>query len=146
MATIEKMVDLKTKDSSGNTYELHPKTKIVGVEGLQEIIDELYEQLTAPRFDTPYASTSTDGVNYTVSVPGIDSLVIGYSFVMVPDKTSTSINTTLNVNGLGAKRLRLKGGGYTATTVSPSAANWMAADKPVRVTYDGLWWVADLYQ
>lgn len=146
MATIEKMVDLKTKDSSGNTYELHPKTKIVGVEGLQEIIDELYEQLAGPRFDTPYASTSADGVNYTVSVPGINSLVIGYSFVMVPDTTSTVVNTWLKVNGLESKRLRIKGGGYTSTTVAPSAANWLAANKPVRVTYDGLWWVADLYQ
>lgn len=146
MATIEKMVDLKTKDSSGNTYELHPKTKIVGVEGLQDILDELYVQLTSPRFDTPYACTSTDGVTYTVDVPGMDSLVIGYSFVMVPDMTSTSINTWLKVNGLDSKRLRIKGGGYTSTTVAPSAANWLATNKPVRVTYDGLWWVADLYQ
>lgn len=143
MATIEEKATLKRKDSSGNLHLMHPATTVGNVIGLQEIIDELR---ALQRFDTPFASTSTDGVAYSISVPGIDSLVIGYSFVMVPDTTTTSINTTLNVNGLGAKRLRLKGGGYTATTVSPSAANWMAANKPVRVTYDGLWWVADLYQ
>lgn len=146
MATIEKMVDLKRKDSSGNTYVLRPNTKITGVDGLQDIIDELYERLTGPRFDTPFATTSSDGVTYVVTVPGIESMVVGYSFVMVPNMTSTDINTWLNVNGLGAKRLRIKGGGYTSTTVAPSAANWLAANKPVRVTYDGLWWVADLYQ
>lgn len=143
MATIEKVGELKTKDASGNLYCLHPITKIAGVEGLQEIIDEL---VAAMRFDTPFSSTSTDGVTYTVSVPGIESLVVGYSFMMVPTMTSTSVNTTLNVNGLGAKKLRIKGGGYTSTTVAPSAASWLVANKPVRVTYDGLWWVADLYQ
>lgn len=146
MATIEKLADLKRKDKSGNMYILRPTTKIAGVDGLQEIIEELYEQLTAPRFDIPFASTSADGVTYTVTVPGIESFVVGYSFVIVPDTTSTSVNTWLNVNGLGAKRLRIKGGGYTGTTVAPSATNWLAANKPVRVTYDGLWWVADLYQ
>lgn len=143
MATIEKIASLKTKDSSGNLYHLRPTTKIAAVEGLQEIIDEL---IAAQRFDAPFASTSADGVAYTVSVPGIESLVVGYSFMMVPDTTSTSTSTTLNVNDLGAKKLRIKGGGYTSTTVAPSAASWLVANKPVRVTYDGLWWVADLYQ
>lgn len=32
------------------------------------------------------------------------------------------------------------------TKNTPGAANWLAPNKPVRVTYDGLWWVADLYQ
>lgn len=111
-------------------------------DGLQEVIDELR---ASQRFDVPFASTSTDGVTYTVTVPGIESLVVGYSFVMVPDTISTNINTWLNVNNLGAKRLRIKGGGHTGLTVSPSEANWLAPNKPVRVTYDGLWWVADLY-
>lgn len=146
MAIIEKLADLKRKDKSGNIYIFRPKTKIAGVDGLQDVIDELYERLTSPRFDTPFASTSTDGVNYTVTVPGMDSLTVGYSFVMVPDRISADVNTWLNVNSLGNKRLRIKGGGHTGLTVAPTAANWLAPNKPVRVTYDGLWWVADLYQ
>ncbi len=142
MAIIEKLVNLKRKDSSGNLYILRPFTKISGVDGLQEVIDELR---ASQRFDVPFASTSTDGVTYTVTVPGIESLVVGYSFVMVPDTISTNINIWLNVNDLGAKRLRIKGTGHTGLTVSPSEANWLAPNKPVRVTYDGLWWVADLY-
>lgn len=128
MAIIEKLVNLKRKDSSGNLYILRPFTKIAGVDGLQEVIDELR---ASQRFD--------------VTVPGIESLVVGYSFVMVPDRISTDINTWLNVNNLGAKRLRIKGGGHTGLTVAPTEANWLAPNKPVRVTYDGLWWVADLY-
>lgn len=143
MAIIEKLVDLKRKDKSGNIYILRPKTKVASVVGLQEIIDELR---ATQKFDTPFESTSADGVNYTVTVPGMDSLTIGYSFVMVPDRISTDVNTWLNVNGLGNKRLRIKGGGHTGLTVAPTAANWLAPNKPVRVTYDGLWWVADLYQ
>ena len=142
MAIIEKLMNLKRKDSSGNLYILRPFTKIAAVDGLQEVIDELR---AAQKFDSPFAASSTDGVTYSVTVPGMDALVIGYSFVMVPNITSTATNTWLNVNSLGAKRLRLKGGGYTSVTVAPSAENWLAANKPIRVTYDGLWWVADLY-
>ena len=48
--------------------------------------------------------------------------------------------------GLGNKRLGIKGGGHTGLTVASTADNWLAPNKPIRVTYDGFWWVADLYQ
>lgn len=98
---------------------------------------------TAQQLDKPITATSTDGVAYVATVPGA-SLTIGHSFIIVPNMTSTSINTTLDVNGTGAKRLRIRSAGYTATTVSPPADNWLGINKPVRVTYDGLWWVAEI--
>lgn len=96
------------------------------------------------KLDTPITASSSDGVAYTATVPGITALTAGYSFVMVPNKQSTSQSCTLNVNSLGAKTLRIRGTGYTSTTSAPPATNWMAANKPVRVTYDGMWWIADI--
>ena len=96
------------------------------------------------KLDVPVTATSNDGIAYAATVPGLTALTAGFSFIMVPDRISTSTNTTLNVNGLGAKNLRIRSTGYTSTTVSPSAANWLGNGKPVRVTYDGMWWVADV--
>lgn len=98
----------------------------------------------AQKLDTPVAATSTNGIAYTATVPGITALTAGQSFIMVPDRISTSVNTTLNVNNLGVKNLRIRSTGYTATTVAPSATNWLASGKPIRVTYDGVFWVADV--
>lgn len=121
MATNEYIGKLTYVDNSGDTNVLYPMSAAgIGI-----------------------SAESTDGVAYTATVPGIDSLTVGHSFVMVPSVVSTSQNCTLNVNGLGAKALRIRSTGYTATTVSPPAANWLANGKPVRVTYEGTFWVAD---
>lgn len=113
---------LKYVDDSGNVTPMYPTTILA----------------------TAVTATSTDGVAYTATVAGISALTAGLSFTFVPSTVSTSATCTLNVNGLGAKTLRLRSAGYTATTIAPPAANWMASGKPVRVTYDGLWWVCDL--
>ena len=96
------------------------------------------------KLDLPISASSTDGVTYAATVPGITSLTAGQSFIMVPGRQSTSMTCTLNVNNLGAKTLRIRGTGYTNTTAAPSATNWLAAATPIRVTYDGTWWVADV--
>lgn len=93
---------------------------------------------------TYFAASSSDGATYTATVSGV-TLTAGHSFIMVPNYTSTTTTPTLNVNSLGAKNLRIRGGDYTGLTAVPANANWLASGKPVRVTYDGLFWVADLY-
>lgn len=115
-----------------------PITSAENVDGLDELIDE------AKIIGTAVPATSTDGIAYSATVPGIIELTAGISFVMVPNKLSTSRNTTLNVNNLGAKNLRVRVSGYTATTSSPVTTNWLSSNKPVRVTYDGMWWVAEI--
>lgn len=174
MATIEKSGLLKYKDKAGNLYIMKPITAADNIEGLDGLLagkensgeaakaltnakaytDQKVAAIPTPdvsgqvkegqKLDTPVAATSSDGVAYVATVPGIDALTAGYSFIMVPNTISTSISTTLNVNNLGAKNLRIRSTGYTSTTVSPSAANWLGNGKPVRVTYDGTWWVADV--
>lgn len=174
MAVIEKSGLMKYKDKAGNLYLILPITNMDNVDGLEEALaaketsgaaaqalidakaytDQQIDAIPAPdvsdqisngqKLDIPVTATSSDGVAYTATVPGLTALTAGFSFIMVPDKISSSTNTTLNVNGLGAKNLRIRSTGYTSTTVSPSAANWLGNGKPVRVTYDGMWWVADV--
>lgn len=96
------------------------------------------------KLDLPISASSTDGVAYTATVPGITALTAGQSFIMVPERQSTDMLCTLNVNSLGAKRILIRGTGHTNTTAVPFATNWLAAAKPVRVTYNGGRWVADV--
>ena len=174
MAVIEKSALMKYKDKAGNLYLMLPITNMDNVDGLDEALagkensgaaaqaltdakaytDEQIAAIPTPdvsaqlanaqKLDLPIAGSSKNGVDYTATVDGITSLTAGFSFIMVPNYTSTSTTAKLNVNGLGAKNLRLRAGGSTTTTVAPSSSNWLTSGKPVRVTYDGLWWVCDL--
>ena len=63
---------------------------------------------------------------------------------MVPHTASTSSSATLNVNSLGAKMIRRGVSINTSTTVAPDNSSWLAANKPIQVTYNGLHWIADL--
>ncbi len=90
-------------------------------------------------------TTSGTGAAYTADVNGVTSLKAGVNFVMVPHTVSTQRNPTLNVNGLGAKLLKMRLSSYTSATTSFKAANSLAANKPVHVMYDGVQWVVDGY-
>ena len=86
-------------------------------------------------------TTAGDGAAYTATVSSITSLTIGASFIMNPHTASTSTTATLNVNGLGAKTLRRSITSNNATTVVPSTADWLYANYPVSVMYNGTYWV-----
>lgn len=88
-------------------------------------------------------TTGGSGAAYTATVDGITALTAGASFIMVPHVASTVTNPTLNVNGLGAKNLRRRISNSTYSTVAGSIANWLGAGKPIRVTFDGNFWIVD---
>ena len=88
-------------------------------------------------------TTAGTGAAYTATVDGITALTAGVAFIMIPHVVSTVVNPTLNVNGLGAKNLRRRVSNSTVTTTTGSAANWLGANKPIRVIYDGSFWIAD---
>lgn len=138
MPVVEKNGLMKYKDKAGNLYILYPVTNADNIDGLDEMIDE------AKKLGTAVAATSTDGVAYSATVPGITALTAGDSFIMIPNTISTSRSTTLNVNNLGAKYLRVRVSGYSGTTSAAQTTNWLAPNVPVRVTYEGKWWVADV--
>lgn len=89
-------------------------------------------------------TTEGDGAAYTATVDGITELVAGIYFMMIPHTTSTTVLPSLNVNGLGAKKIRRRVSNSTVTTVASVTANWLYANKPVMMTFDGTYWVADI--
>ena len=108
-------------------------------------------------------ASSTDGVAYTATVDGITSLYTGLTITIIPNLQSTSRTPTLNVNGLGAKRMVMPiNGSNTSSTTQPPvvynddttedelnskiavASKWLTANKPVTVRYDGTYWKTDI--
>lgn len=89
-------------------------------------------------------TTAGTGAAYTATVGSITFLEKGMSFIMIPHTASTSQTATLNVNSLGAKTLRRPLSGSNSATTAPDTTNWLTANKPIRVTYDGTYWVVDM--
>ena len=88
--------------------------------------------------------TAGSGDAYTATVSNIKSLTAGASFIMIPHTASTSLTATLNVNSLGAKTIRRGVSIGTSATVAGYSASWLASGKPIQMTYNGSYWVADL--
>ena len=104
------------------------------------------ENINAPSpADAVYTVTasSTDGVTYTAAVPGITSLTAGASFIMVPNKTSSSQEPTLNVNGLGAKKIRRRLNNLVTVTSKGYSNTWISVNKPFSLIYDGTYWIVE---
>lgn len=89
-------------------------------------------------------TTAGNGADYTATVPGITALKAGLTLTIIPHTVSTDVLPTLNVNGLGAKQIRRRVSNSTVTTVASAQENWLGANRPIRVTYDGTFWIADL--
>ena len=93
----------------------------------------------------PVVNTSGTGAAYTATVPGVTELTNGLTFILIPHVTSTTTQPTLNVNGLGAKKLvrypSVQNGtdGYNGG----SSAGWFYIKCPIIVSYTttGQLWV-----
>lgn len=161
MAVYEENALLTKVDEAGNKSLIFPITKLDNVDGAEDLLhydtaQELTEdQQTQARsnigaaaadhehpFDTGIVSEG-DGKAYTATVEGITALTAGLSFILIPHTVSTATVPTLNVNGLGAKNIRRRVSNSTVTTVAASSANWLASKKPIRMTYDGSFWIAE---
>lgn len=93
-------------------------------------------------FSNNGVSTSGSGSAYTATVSGF-SLATGKSIVMIPNVTSTTTTPTLNVSDTGAKNIRMRLSSSTSSTIPLIRANFLTQYKPVKVTYDGTYWVID---
>lgn len=152
MSVIDTSGLMKFKDKDGNVYILHPVTKKDNVVGL-EYIDEHVNDNSNPHATTSDqvgaisrngVLTTGSGSEYKVSIDGITELKTGISFVMIPHTDSTTSTPKLNLNGLGAKYIRRRTSSSSGTTSSDSSIDWLSANKPVLVSYDGNFWIADL--
>jgi hypothetical protein len=85
-------------------------------------------------------ATSTNGVAYTATVPYLTELYNGLEITIIPSLSSTATNPTLNVNGFGAKSIKLPLSTNTTATVTPGTANFFVKDKAVKLMFDGSVW------
>lgn len=83
------------------------------------------------------AAISTDGGTYTSTVDGITELYNGLEITIIPNMTSTKAAVQFNLNGLGAKNLRLKIDGYNNGNSGTMAAfaGWLGQDCPLTIRY-----------
>ena len=114
------------------------------MDGTQDISEAVNELIDEAKIVGKGVITAGSSTAYTATVPGITALELGLSFIMIPHITSTTTDPTLNVNNLGAKSLRIRVSGSSSTTTSASTADWLVVNKPIRVTYDGMFWVAEM--
>ena len=105
-------------------------------EGHTHTLDEVGET-AEKKVSRIVAATSNDGISYTATVDGITELYNGMEITIIPNMTSTSKQTTLNINGLGAKSLRVSIGGYNFGNSGTIAAldSWLGENCPVTIQY-----------
>lgn len=92
---------------------------------------------------TPVVTTG-DGAEYAVTLDGVTELYNGLQFIMLPHTNSTTTSVKLNVNGLGAKLIRQRLTSNTSIGVVGATDNWIVANKPVTVTYNGTAWMVEI--
>lgn len=85
-------------------------------------------------------ASSTDGVEYVATVTGITELYVGLELTIIPDKTSTSTDVTLNVNNLGAKNIKQPLSFNTTATTTPKLDSFFVINTPIKLCYDGARW------
>lgn len=81
-------------------------------------------------------AASADGAAYTATVENVTELQNGQMLVIVPAITSTTTAITLDVNGLGAKPVRVPLSTNTAIMTQPESASFFVAGRPVLLQYD----------
>lgn len=87
-----------------------------------------------------FVEATGDGTAYKATVTGYE-LEQGLTLVLIPDKTNTNSNPTLNLNNTGAVEIRARVTDSTSSTVALRAGQ-IAAGKPVVCLYDGMYWIA----
>jgi len=91
---------------------------------------------------SPIVTTAGTGAAYTATVDGITALTAGVNFIMKPHTVSTSTQPTLDVNGLGAKKILRRTTAVASGSQTGASAGWLLANYPFRVVYDGTVWIA----
>ena len=81
-------------------------------------------------------ATSDDGVAYSATVPGVNELYAGLEVTIIPNVASATTAPTLNVNGLGAKNIRLPVSTNTAMLAQPDTETYFVDGRPVKLMYD----------
>ena len=102
---------------------------------------EVYDE--ACRRHTSGIMTAGTGSAYTANVKAITEISIGANFVMVPHVTSTTTTPTLNVNGFGAKTIKVRTSDSIANPMPLPSTSFLSNGQPVHGVYDGQNWGVD---
>lgn len=94
------------------------------------------QKMREAELEAIYTAESTDGVAYTVTVPGVTELKHGMRIWIIPSRNSSSTTPTLNVNGLGAHGMRLPLSFNNVASTMPKLATYFSAGKPMMLWYD----------
>lgn len=146
-ATIERLNTKADTDHNHNDIyytENEVDTKLANKADIDHSHSDIQETIDTLNATNKPITTSGDGSAYTATVSGITALTAGASFIMIPHVASTSTQPTLDVNGLGAKYVRRRLSTLTGTLVAGNSTNWLTANKPIRMIYDGTYWIVDL--
>ena len=81
-------------------------------------------------------AVSSDGVSYSATVEDLEELYSGLKITVIPKVESKSDSITLNVNGLGAKSIRVPLSFNTSVTTAPEADGYFDAEQPVELMYN----------
>lgn len=110
---------------------------------LNNLKDAFAELFMESQPDMIYTAESSDGVNYTVTVPGVTSLYSGLRIMVKFSRNSASTAPKLNVNNLGAKNIRQALSTNNSATAPGGSNNWLTTSCPVELTYTGSMWKTD---
>lgn len=80
---------------------------------------------------------SADGIAYTATVEGVTELYNGLTITVIPNMNSASKTITLDVNGLGAKMVRVPLSFNNAAMTTPRLDNYYSEGRPLTLQYDG---------
>lgn len=81
-------------------------------------------------------AVSSDGASYTATVEDLEELYNGLEITIIPNIASTTTAPTLNVNGLGAKPIRLSLSLNNSMLVQPGKNDYYAAGRPIKLLFD----------
>ena len=86
-------------------------------------------------------TTTGTGAAYEANVPSITELKAGVTLTIIPHTDSTSVTPTLNVNGLGAKKIYRRSLGSTSAHTG-YYSKWLFQSQPYRFIYSGSYWIS----
>lgn len=79
---------------------------------------------------------STDGIAYTATVEGVTELYNGLTITVIPNMNSASNTITLDVNGIGAKMVRVPLSFNNAAMTTPRLDTYYSEGRPLTLQYD----------
>ena len=138
-----------TKGEQVDVSEIATDLGLSGTVNVNDALKAAYEHGggsggTTPEL-TPIVATSSDGLTYSCTASHITGLTKGAMLTIMPNVVSKRVDPCLNVNGLGNKYIERALGTSLASIKDFKNVSWMLANRPLRLMYNGNYWIAADY-